>query len=337
MSEFSVPKAYKKIIVSTRVRYARNLKNLPFTIKDKSIADKITKGISETLNAYGKFKTYKIVEITPEFSEYLLERNLISKTLKESKFGAAIISEDLTCSVMLFEEDIIRQQCLKKGFYLEEAFDNINELDDLISEKVDYAFSEKLGYLTACPSNVGTGLRASVMLFLPALTLLNKIGVLDETLRKLGFTVRGALGEGSKADGFLYQISNEVTLGLSEEQIISGVEDGVMRVCEAELIAEERLKKSGRKIENECSLSLAVLENSVLLSYKDFTEHFAKAKLGCNLGYFDIKDEELLDGLTEEVKEANVKLKYLPKNAEEGDYLRAKTVRENIKNIIGRK
>ena len=202
-------------VIKSRVRLARNFSGLPFFIEDEQTASRITEKISLSLYKIDDFTLYKMSELSSVKKASMKERHLISSALvKNSKTGACLINKDQTVSIMIHEEDVVREQCILSGLRLFEAYKKLSIIDDEIEKQTAYAFSEKLGYLTACPTNVGTGMRASVMVFLPALTQSGKIKRVINSAYKLGLTVRGIYGEGSDSEGFVYQISNEITLGL---------------------------------------------------------------------------------------------------------------------------
>ena len=236
------------IMVSTRIRLARNLAKYPFprTI-NKEDAASCVKEITEAVNASsGIFKngirTVEVSGLDIASRKLMVEKHLISKELSGKGDAYVMIDADEEASIMLMEEDHIRIQIIKKGFDLKNAFDYAMKIDDAIEEKCRYAFSEKFGYLTSCPTNTGTGMRASVMMHLPALTMTDNIRKIVASASKLGLTVRGLYGEGSKAYGCLYQLSNEVTLGISETEIIEKLENIAGQIKKLEEDARESLK-----------------------------------------------------------------------------------------------
>ena len=210
------------VVVSTRIRLARNLADVPFPsrIKKESDVERVHAGARDSLLVSSAF-TYEHLSEVPELSRRALtERHIISPELMKNRFGGLIKNGDESLSVMILEEDHYRLQSLASGLALENAYEQADQLDNLLAEGVDYAFDERLGFLTSCPTNAGTGLRASLMLHLPALTTAKGITRIAGMVGKLGLTVRGAFGEGSAATGAFYQISNQVTLGVSEKEIL---------------------------------------------------------------------------------------------------------------------
>ncbi|MEE1318682.1 MAG: ATP--guanido phosphotransferase, partial [Ruminococcus sp.] len=211
-----------KVVISTRVRLARNLKNFPFPCKlnlqgREKVVEKVKNAITNSNSSIASdFSFIKMNELTQRQSVSLVERRLVSpEFVNDSEGGALLLSKDESLSIMINEEDHIRLQVITDGLSLEDAYDTADKLDTLLDENLEFAFDEKLGYLTQCPTNLGTGMRASVMLHLPALEKSKAIGRIAGNLSKLGLTIRGAHGEGTEPYGALYQLSNQVTLGIS--------------------------------------------------------------------------------------------------------------------------
>jgi protein arginine kinase len=266
------------------------------------------------------------------------ERHLISQNLIDNRMGGAVlINQDESISVMVNEEDVIREQCFMKGLKLTEAFKRLDKIDDDLDKNLNLAYDCELGYLTACPTNLGTGLRASVLLFLPALTESGKIKALLKEVEKIGLTVRGAYGEGSVGEGFMYQISNEVTLGVSEEEIINTVEETVLNICALERKETERLfGKNELKIIDRVRKSFGILTNAVLLDYKEFLSHVSLVKMGAMLGMIDISDLEGIDDLILAVRPAVLCQQYDRKLSEiDRDLFRAEIVSKKLLKLRG--
>src|SRR5262245_18691402 len=226
------------IVISSRIRLARNLADFPFisraTDADRAEIERILHTQVDALVAEGKAPKellYLRVSDLPEIDrQFLVERQLISREHAQSDGArAVVIDPNERFSVMINEEDHLRIQVMQSGLDLAAAWDHINKLDDMIEEQVTYAFNERLGYLTACPTNVGTGVRVSVMLHLPALAITRQIEKVFKSLHKINLAVRGLYGEGSQATGDFYQISNQVTLGQTEEELAKKV-DAVLTV-----------------------------------------------------------------------------------------------------------
>lgn len=325
-------------IVLTRVRLARNLKGVPFSVKDKRQASEIVKSAAKAAAREDDFRLYYLFLMPPGRREALKEKHLVSAALVDNaEYAAVLINADESLSVMIHEEDVLREQCFMRGFTLTECYKRLDRLDDELSKSMEFAFDERLGYLTACPTNLGTGLRASVMLFLPALTESGRLKEVAAEIEKLGLTVRGAYGEGSKAEGNLYQISNEVTLGVSEREIISGVEDAVLRVCKCERDTMETFYAPIMlETENKCRRALGILENSVLLGYGEYLGYVSSVKLGISLGFFRFENPQAIDDMTITARPANLCVRYGKEMSEqERDYYRADFVRHSLKKIRG--
>ncbi len=295
-------------VIMSRVRLARNLKGYPFRVKNLQEAKDIAKKVNRALVKADTFNLYFMSNLNDIKLEAMKERHLISKNLIENRAcGAALINQDESISIMVNEEDIIREQCFKSGFCLSETYKRLSIIDDELEKNLPIAFDDKLGYLTACPTNLGTGLRASVLMFLPALTEGGRISELVKECKNLGLTVRGLYGEGSQAEGYMYQISNEVTLGVSEIEIIREVEKAVEEICHAERDEMERLfAKNELKTMDRAKKSFGVLTNAVFLSYGEFLSHIANVKLGAIMGLIYISDISAIDDLIIKSRPANI-------------------------------
>ena len=305
------PDLFSGNIITSRVRLARNIKDMPFLLDEKN-AKEIVKKVNRALVKTDTFNLYFVSNLDDITLEAMKERHLISQNLIDNRdSGAALINSDESLSIMVNEEDVIREQCFMKGLMLSEAYKRLNAIDDELAKNLDIAFDENLGYLTACPTNLGTGMRASVMMFLPALTESGKINGLINEVSELGLTVRGLYGEGSKAEGCMYQISNEITLGLSEYDIIKSVEEAVISICRLERELEEKLYVKRELITmDRAKKAYGVLTNAVLLSYNEFLSLIAEVKLGAMLGMINISDTAALDNLTVAVRPANLCVQY---------------------------
>lgn len=241
-----------------------------------------------------------------------------------------MLSSDDSLSVMLNEEDHLRIQSIEACMNLRAAYQKAEELDNELISEFPVAYSERFGFLTSCPSNVGTGLRASAMLFLPALTYSNSMRKIVNTLNKVRITVRGIYGEGSKALGCLYQVSNQVSLGHSEEEILATVAEAVEKVCEAERIARENLRKrSPEQLKDRILRSYGILTNAYVLSTDEFMELFSYVRLGGYYGYCTLPTAETLNKLLYSVQpntlQKNQGVDFTPL---ERDVCRAETVRK---------
>ncbi|MDE5897575.1 MAG: ATP--guanido phosphotransferase [Clostridia bacterium] len=338
---------YECVAVSSRVRLARNFADYPFPgrlLRDRHAeeqAEEIVQLVGAQLATLADFIKYDMRTTSEETAALLVERNLISRDLlKHRAISAAFVHRDENISVMVNEEDHIREQYFTKGFELQRAYDSVRGIDDAISESLLFAYDERLGYLTACPTNLGTGLRASVMLFLPALS---RLGILKEIVPDLvrqGLTVRGSLGEGSGGEGDLFQISTEFTLCKSEEEILGVVEGQVDHLVEFEIRERPRLRKEGGvKLKDKIMRAYGVLTNSCRMEKEEFAALIAEVKLGVVLGYFGgdgSEDErvEELDDLAVEMRPAGIMQLYgAPLSAEEQNEFRAECTAKKIRKM----
>ena len=330
------PDLFSGNIIMTRVRLARNLKGYPFRVNNPEIAREIITKVNRALVRTDTLDLFFMSKQSALKLEAMKERHLISQNLIDNREnGAVLINGDESLSVMVHEEDIIREQCFMRGLRLQEAYKRLNHVDDDLAKNLDIAYDDKFGYLTACPTNLGTGLRASVMMFLPALTEGGKISALIKEVSKLGLTVRGQYGEGSDAEGYMYQISNEVTLGVTEQEILTSVEQTVEEICKAERQEMERLfVKKQLKTMDRARKSFGVLTNAVMLSYSEFLSHIAMVKLGAMLGLIGIKEIEALDDLITKVRPANICEQYGKQlSAIDRDLFRAEIVGQKLMKI----
>lgn len=252
------------VVISTRARLARNMAGLPFpaVITGTPKVREITEPAIETFVRNADFDVFYMKDLPALKRAAMTEDHIISKELAASKDGAVILSPDERLSIMLMEEDAYRLQCITPGFDPAKALSMVRELDKLLGKNVKYAYDEELGFLTGCITNVGTGLRMSAMLHLPALTLTKMINRLIPQIAKLGLTVRGIYGEGSEAFGNVYQVSNQLTLGLSEDEIVENV-----RAVVENLIRKEREIRKALFKEKNLDMSDAVSRALGILKY----------------------------------------------------------------------
>ena len=303
------PKFIQTIAVSSRIRLARNLACFPFPSKmNDGHAAEILYLVSESLKKIDpyEYKRYDIGKLSNSEASLMQEQYLISAELsKRLKSGAAFVSTDKAASIMVNEEDHLREQYICKGFDLYKAYERLSAIDDGLSGVLDFAFDETLGYLTACPSNLGTGMRASVMMFLPGLT---RSGELKEILRawkSCGMTIRGSFGEGSDAEGYLYQVSNERTLGWSEKDILEQVTEFTMKLCDHELRARERLMETAEtETRDRCLRAYGTLCNCALLDLPEFLKKIAEVKVGIVLGFLKTTKQKEFDEFVDDMRPA---------------------------------
>lgn len=327
-------KSDNDIIVSTRVRLARNLNKYPFpALLDQEGSEKVSEEIKNAIlssnsTLSGDFKWIKMKDLSPGQRQELLEAHMISPQMAQSERGSLFKNSDETMSIMLLEEDHIRLQIIKSGFCLKEAWELADKVDDVLEENLSYAFSESFGYLTACPTNTGTGMRASVMMHLPALTLTNNVNKIISSASALGLTVRGLYGEGSKAYGNLYQVSNQVTLGISEKEIIDSLENIVRQIEKHERDARESLKNN-EGLKDRLWRSFGTLKFARSISSSEAKALLSDVILGRNLGIIDIEEKISAIQLMVETEPALI-MKNKNMSPEERDKKRAEILRASI-------
>lgn len=238
---------------------------------------------------------------------------------------------------MVNEEDHLRQQCIAKGFNLYKAYETIGGIDEGLNAKLGFAYDEKLGYLTACPSNLGTGMRASVMMFLPGLAWSKELEEFIPKLKAGGLTVRGVFGEGTLAEGYNYQISNERTLGMSEADILEQMRKMTMTLCDLELRARERmLKQNELSLKDLCMRAYATLMNCVLLPQKELASLIVKVKLGVALGFFKASNMQDFNDFIADMRPASFRLenRLQTANETECDLIRAEIVQKVLPELV---
>ena len=285
------------VVISSRVRLARNLNNYPFSLKLKEeqavILVNEVKNLVPFLKEKDNRKYYacNISTLTDIDKSAMVERHIVSPLLAEKKQTTGLIlSEDETISIMINEEDHLRIQSIVGGMQLEQAYKDADSIDDIACENLNYAFDEKLGYLTSCPTNLGTGMRASCMVFLPALSAAKLIQKLLEEVGKYGVTIRGIYGEGTKSLGSIYQISNQKTLGNSELEIIENLKRVVLQVVKQERKRREyMLSVNSDELEDQIYRAYGILKYARQISPSDSMTLLSQLKFGldCGLVKFD--------------------------------------------------
>lgn len=293
------------IVISSRVRIARNLQHQPFPMlatnqQSEEVLKQLQTVLSdERLKSYGKLHPVLLADLDELDKRVLVEKHLISPNLaNESRSGAVFISEDESLSIMVNEEDHLRIQCLYPGFQVQEAWEKATAIDDIFEAHVDYAFDDRRGYLTSCPTNVGTGLRASVMMHLPALVLTQQISRILSAVSQVGLTVRGIYGEGSEATGNLFQISNQITLGQSEAEIIENLYGVVLQIIQHEKTAREKLIRESRlRMVDRVMRSYGILSHAAIIDSKEAARLLSDVRLGVDLGLIDSVPTEVLNEL----------------------------------------
>jgi protein arginine kinase len=293
------------IVISSRIRIARNLRPYSFPMlatnqQSKEVLDQVEEAAkSEELDTISHFDFVHLSNLKELEKMVLVEKHLISPALaNESRNGAVMLNENESISIMINEEDHLRIQCMSPGFQIKEAWDLANQVDDIFENQLEYAFDEKRGYLTSCPTNVGTGIRASVMLHLPALVLTQQINRILSAITQVGLAVRGLYGEGSEAIGNLFQISNQITLGQSEEEIIENLYSVVRQIIEHERAARQKLLSESKNwISDRVCRSFGILSNAVIIDSKEAAQRLSDVRLGIDLGIIARVSENALNEL----------------------------------------
>jgi protein arginine kinase len=329
------------IVLMTRIRLARNLAGQPFPgwakpAQRSQILDSCSSAVGAT-TPMKRSLTVGVSELTELEKQILVERHLISRELSSSTQGSGVvISRDQSFSVMVNEEDHLRIQVLRSGFQLKKAWNAINELDSALEEHLDYAFSPQLGYLTACPTNLGTALRGSAMMHLPALVIAGQMEKIVRAVNQLGMVVRGLFGEGSDASGSIFQISNQTTLGETEDEIIKRLQSVLQSIIEHELNAREKLLEGDSgKLFDKIGRAYGILQNGHLLSSGEAMNLLSLIRLGVDLGVFSDAYRSVIDRLFIEAQPGH--LQYARKGEFEPnqrDLLRAERLRSEFANLV---
>lgn len=326
------------IVISSRIRLARNLADFPFisrtTVADRAEIEKTLQARVAALIDNGKVSRdtfyINVEDLETVDRQFLVERQLVSREHAESDGARAVVIDPAErFSVMINEEDHLRFQVMHSGLDLASTWRQINELDDLIEEQATYAFSDKLGYLTACPTNVGTGVRVSVMLHLPALVITRQIEKVFKSLQKINLAVRGLYGEGSQAMGDFYQISNQVTLGMTEEELTKKVADVVPVLIDYERQAREFLvRESHETLHDRVSRAYGILRTAQTISSEETMHLLSSVRMGINLGLIGDLDIPTINKLFIHTQPAHlqklsgVELDQSDRNIERASYLR---------------
>ncbi len=320
------------MVVSSRIRLARNLKKYPFPSR---LTDKIAGEMKEELHGLladypeESFDFLDMKNVSSVQAGAMMEEHLISPEFtKSGERSALLLGRNKRLSVMINEEDHLRIQAMAPGSCLQELYDAINTLDDYIDEKVEYAFSEKYGYLTACPTNLGTGIRASVMLHLPALTRRGLMDRVINSVSQVGITVRGLYGEGTQAGACLYQVSNSVSLGMSEKETVELLDRIVAQICDSEKVAREHLY-SELRTQDDLFRSYGILKECRMLTSAEFRALYSKVRLATELHLLNLNLSDL-DRLFIECQPYNLMLTGEVQSDAERDQRRATLVRERL-------
>jgi protein arginine kinase len=328
------------IILTSRVRLARNLAHMPYPHmlnqeQINEVIEEVSSSITGSNSAVaGGFQVVKLKDMDQLNRVSMFEKHIVSSDLVNNyERAAVVVNEESDVSIMINEEDHIRLQVIYPGFKIKEAYEYANRLDDLMEEKLTYAYDGKLGYLTSCPTNVGTGIRASVMLHLPALTITKNINNVVNTVTQVGMTIRGIYGEGSNVMGNMYQVSNQVTLGLSEEEIINNLTAVTKKIIDQEEKARALLyEKQQDELEDDIYRSLGILKYARAISTAEGFNLLSRVRMGIEMGI--IKDIEIneINNLLVNIQPATLQLNTGKEvDLAQRDKARAKILREALK------
>ncbi len=326
------------IVITSRIRFARNLRGRPFPGWARS-ADRVAvlEEILPCVNALPEMQGDSFLELMQDLNalekQVLVERHLVSREHAAKGRGSAVaISANQSLCIMINEEDHLRMQAIQAGLQIESAYRQLCTVDDQLSETLPFAYDPQWGYLTACPTNLGTGLRASVMVHLPALVLSEQIGQVIQAVNRIGLAVRGLYGEGTEAMGNLFQISNQTTLGESEEEIIKRLTKVVATVIRHEQNARENLAESRpRMLMDQIGRAYGILAHAYSMPSKEALNLLSHIRLGIDLGIFDESTRQLVDELFIETQPAHIQKKSKKKLAAgQRDALRAEIIRDKL-------
>lgn len=328
---------HSDVVISSRIRLARNLNKFPFPHwANKAQLNEViakTKQAMEKVDLLKKSTFFLLADLDSIDKQFLVERHLMSiEHTQKTEQKAVSISEEEIISVMINEEDHLRIQLMQSGFNLFQAWEIINRIDDELAKLLDYAFLADFGFLTACPTNTGTGMRGSVMLHLPALVMSRQIERVLAAISKLSFTTRGLYGEGTQASGNFFQISNQVSLGHSENEIIENINGLIRQIIEQELQARDiLLSKSKEILEDRINRSLGILKSARIITSQETIELLSMVRLGNDLGMIKDIDRRTINELFITTQPAHLqKLENKKLSAEERDLKRAELIRKKL-------
>lgn len=329
---------HDRIVMSSRVRLARNVNGHSFPGWAKKaervkILEEIRPAIEE-LSQLGDHFSDSMDNLSTLEKQILVERHLISREHAAKSAGSGlVVNKDETLSVMINEEDHLRMQALRPGFQLEAAWEAIDDVDSELEKKLSFAFSGELGYKTACPTNLGTAIRISAMLHLPGLVLSEQINQIVQAVNKLGLAVRGLYGEGTEALGNVFQVSNQMTLGESETDIIARLSKVIRQMIEHEENARETLlEKKPKVVLNHIGRAYGILSNAHSIASKETMNLLSLIRLGCDFHLFPEDNQALIDELFITTQPAHLQRNFQDKlSAEERDLIRADMLRESLR------
>jgi protein arginine kinase len=329
-----------RIVMSSRVRLARNLKGFPFPgwakktdrVKALEMVRPAVEGLAQMAGAFSE----SMDNLTAMDKQILVERHLVSREHAAKNVGSGLVlNKDETLCVMINEEDHLRMQALRPGLQLRSAWLAIDQVDTALEKRLDYAFSTELGYLTACPTNLGTGIRVSAMLHLPALVLSEQINQIIQAVNKLGLAVRGLYGEGTEAFGNVFQVSNQMTLGEAETDIVERLNKVLTQLIEHEENARgSLLEKKPKMVFNHIGRAYGTLANAHSITSKETMNLLSLMRLGIDLGMFPGAERALVDELFIVTQPAHLQKQFTEKlSAEERDVLRADMLRDRLRTV----
>jgi protein arginine kinase len=328
------------IVISSRIRLARNLSSFPFANRagahQKTEIEHFLRDRLAKFDFLPKLHYLNLGGLPALDRQLLVERQMISRELANADGPRGVAMSDTeTISVMVNEEDHLRLQVLRSGFSLDECWQEIDRLDDAVEQKVNYAFSEEFGYLTACPTNVGTGMRASVMLHLPALVMKKEIEKVFRALQKINLAVRGLYGEGSRASGDFYQISNQVTLGKSETTILAEIRNVIPQIITYERQAREAITREGRQmLQDRVQRAFGTLRSAAMMTSEETMDLLSNVRLGVHLNILEEIDIATVNELFIHTQPAHLqKLIGQSLDGEERNSARARYLRGRLRDL----
>lgn len=325
------------IVISSRIRLARNLDKFSFPHwANKKQAEEALGLIEEAIKKVDYLKQstiFRLADLDSVDKQFLIERHLMSlEHAQKTEFKALALDEEEILSIMINEEDHIRMQVMQSGFNLFEAWNIINRIDDALAKELRFAFLPDWGYLTACPTNTGTGMRGSVMLHLPALVMTRQIDRVLAAIAKLSFTTRGLYGEGTQASGNFFQISNQVSLGHSEDEIIENINGIIRQIIEQENQAREvMVSKNKAVLEDRINRSLGILKSAHIISSQETIELLSMVRLGCDLKMVNNINQRSVNELFITTQPAHLqKIENKKLSSQERDIKRAELIRSKL-------
>ncbi|MFK5924294.1 MAG: protein arginine kinase [Verrucomicrobiota bacterium] len=331
---------HNDIVVSSRVRLARNLSGHPFPgwarAEERSQLMAIARPAVEALPEMRDAFSQEMTKLSAIEKQVLVERHLVSREHAAKSGGCAtVMNRNQSISIMINEEDHLRIQALRPGLQLLKAYQTLDKIDDELESHLPYAYDPKYGYLTACPTNLGTGLRASAMLHLPGLVLSDQINQTIQAANKIGLAVRGLYGEGTEALANLFQISNQTTLGQDEPSIIEHLDKVIVRIIENEENARLKLTEDqSTMLQDQIGRAYATLRYAYIIPSKEAMNFLSMVRLGIDLGVFNAEERDVINVLLTEIQPAHLQIEAKRKlNAAERDVLRAEIVRRHLKNL----